>query len=336
MAYDPVIVRRASRRLAEERRAREDRYNALKTKLFHQIPELSDIDRQLRGTMLDVIEKSLRNGSDPTPALQVLRDKNMSLQARQAELLRNAGYPETALDDAPLCKKCGDSGWLKGTGKMCDCLQILCGEEQVKELSKNLDLRAQSFDTFSLDWYSPLPWAGEGMSPRGNMEFLREVCFNYATKFGKFPIKNLFLSGNTGLGKTFLSACIAKVVAENGFSVIYDTAVNIFAKFEEQKFGKNVQDSGEVQEETRRYLNCDLLILDDLGSEMTTAFTQSALYTLINSRLTADKATVISSNLTMDGVRDRYNGQTASRLEGEYHVLRFYGEDIRLKRKASL
>ncbi|MDE6108518.1 MAG: ATP-binding protein, partial [Oscillospiraceae bacterium] len=215
-------------------------------------------------------------------------------------------------------------------------LRSLCAREQVKELSKVLDLGEQSFDTFSLDWYSPLPWPGEAMSPRENMEFLCELCMNYAQKFGKFYFQNLFLTGDPGLGKTFLSACIARVVAENGFSVVYDTAVNVFAQFEEQKFGRDVQDGKEAQNETRRYLSCDLLILDDLGSEMTTAFTQSALYTLVNSRLTSGKATIISSNLSMDGVRERYNGQTASRLEGEYRVLRFYGEDIRLQRKAKL
>lgn len=334
MGYDATVLRRAKERLDRSRRDREERTAALKTKLFAQIPELSDIDRQLRGTMLDVIAASLRTGSDPSPTLQVLRDKNMDLQDRQAQLLREAGYPEDALNDSPSCKKCGDSGW-QGT-EMCECLQALCAQEQVKELSKVLDLGEQSFDSFSLDWYSPLPWPGEAMSPRENMEFLCELCMNYAQKFGKFYFKNLFLTGDPGLGKTFLSACMAKVVAENGFSVVYDTAVNVFARFEEQKFGRDVQDGKEAQNETRRYLNCDLLILDDLGSEMTTAFTQSALYTLVNSRLTSGKATIISSNLSMDGVRERYNGQTASRLEGEYRVLRFYGEDIRLQRKARL
>ena len=174
------------------------------------------------------------------------------------------------------------------------------------------------------------------MSPRENMEFIYELCLNYAQKFGKFYFKNLFLSGDPGLGKTFLSACIARTVAENGFSVVYDTATNLLAQFEEQKFSRDVQEGREAQAETRRYLSCDLLILDDLGSEFTTPFVQSALYTLINARLTGAKATVISSNLSMDGVRARYNGQTASRLEGEYRVLRFFGEDIRLQRKTRL
>ena len=144
------------------------------------------------------------------------------------------------------------------------------------------------------------------------------------------------LFGAPGLGKTFLSACIARTVSESGFSVVYDTAVNIFTRFEEQKFARDRLEAGEAKDETRRYLGCDLLILDDLGSELSTPFVQSALYTLINTRLTADKRTVISSNLTMDQVRARYTPQIASRLEGEYRVLPFYGEDIRLLRKQTL
>ena len=118
--------------------------------------------------------------------------------------------------------------------------------------------------------------------------------------------------------------------------MVYDTAVNIFTRFEEQKFARDRLEAGEAKDETRRYLGCDLLILDDLGSELSTPLAQSALYTLINTRLTADKRTVISSNLTMDQVRARYTPQIASRLEGEYRVLPFYGEDIRLLRKQTL
>ena len=118
--------------------------------------------------------------------------------------------------------------------------------------------------------------------------------------------------------------------------MVYDTAVNVLAQFEEQKFSRDVEETRGARAETRRYLNCDLLILDDLGSEMTTPFVQSALYTLVNARLTAGRRTVVSSNLSMDEVRRRYSPQTASRLEGEYRVLPFYGEDIRLLRKQRL
>ena len=304
------------------------------SEIYTKLPRVAAIDRELRRTITQIIAASLRDGSDPVPAIGVIRDKNLSLQAEKAALLTEHGYPADALDDKPACPKCSDTGWVGAN--MCACLKALCTEEQIRELSKLLDLGEQSFDSFSLDYYSPLPWPGESLSPRENMEFIFDVCSSYARKFGRFYFRNLFLTGAPGLGKTFLSACIARTVSESGFSVVYDTAVNIFTRFEEQKFARDRLEAGEAKDETRRYLGCDLLILDDLGSELSTPFVQSALYTLINTRLTADKRTVISSNLTMDQVRARYTPQIASRLEGEYRVLPFYGEDIRLLRKQTL
>ena len=215
---------------------------------------------------------------------------------------------------------------------MCACLKALCTQEQIRELSSLLDLGEQSFDQFSLDWYSPLG----SPSPRENMGFIYDVCLNYAQKFRTFPFRNLLLYGPPGLGKTFLSACIARVVSEHGFSVVYDTAGNIFAQFETQKFSRDEDDTREARDGTRRYLGCDLLILDDLGSEMTTPFVQSALYQLLNTRLTGGKRTIINTNLTPDDIRRRYTPQLASRLEGEFHMLRFFGEDIRLQKKQRL
>ncbi|MGI5930803.1 ATP-binding protein [Pseudoflavonifractor sp.] len=331
MAYEQNVLRRANERLEDQRRRREDQQNARRREIYAAIPRVAEIDRQLRRTIVDIIAASLRQGNDPVPAIGVIRDKNLDLQAERAELLVAHGYPADALDDKPACSKCNDTGWRGAV--MCDCLKSLCAQEQIKELSKLLDLGEQSFDTFSLDVYSPSPWRGSGISPRENMEMVYEICLNYAQKFGRFYFNNLFLSGAPGLGKTFLSACIARTVSENGFSVVYDTAVNIFSRFEDKKFSRDADDTREARDETRRYLSCDLLILDDLGSEMTTPFVQSALYTLINSRLTADRRTVISSNLSMEDVRRRYAPQIASRLEGEYRVLPFFGEDIRLLRK---
>ena len=334
MGYEAAVLRRATKQLAQRRREREERQERQRREIYAQLPRVAEIDRELKGTIYQIIAASLREGRDPAPSIKVIRDKNLDLQAEKARLLTDHGWPADALDDKPACPKCGDTGWVGAA--MCSCLKELCAQEQIAELSKLLDLGEQSFDTFSLDLYSPLPWPGEELSPRENMEFILEVCSNYARKFGKFYFRNLFLTGAPGLGKTFLSACIARTVSEKGFSVVYDTAVNIFARFEEQKFARDREEAGEARDDTRRYLGCDLLILDDLGSEMTTPFVQSALYTLVNSRLSADRRTVISSNLSMDQVRQRYTPQTASRLEGEYRVLPFYGEDIRLLRKGQL
>jgi DNA replication protein DnaC len=145
--------------------------------------------------------------------------------------------------------------------------------------------------------------------------------------------KNLFLTGNPGLGKTFLSACMARVVSERGYSVVYDTAANIFSRFETRKFARDAEEIRQAEADARRYLTCDLLILDDLGSEFTTPFIQAALYEVINTRLVEGKHTVISSNLDMNAIRQRYTPQVASRLEGEYQILPFVGQDIRLLKK---
>lgn len=328
MPYDAVVMHRAAARLEEQRRRRERDLEKRRAEVELRVPRVAEIDARLRRTLLDVARATFRGG-DPTPAINALRDENLALQAEREQLLTAAGYPPDVLEDKPACPKCGDKGWVGA--QMCDCLKVLCAQEQIKELSKLLDLGEQSFQTFRLDVYSAEPWPEMGRSPRENMSRLLDICRNYANKFGKYYFDNLYLYGAPGLGKTFLSACIARVVSENGFSVVYDTAGNIFAAFESRKFSKDDEDARDAREETNRYLNCDLLILDDLGSELVTPFVQSALYTLINTRLTAGRRTVISSNMSPDDVRRRYTPQIASRLEGEFRALPFFGDDIRLR-----
>ena len=334
MAYDPNVLRRASARLEEEKRRREDERELLRRQTYAREPRLAQLDRRLQGTMAELVAASLRKGENAGDTVRAIRDKNLELQQERAVLLGALGLPEDALDDKPACPKCGDTGW-RGA-QMCDCLRSLCTQEQIRELSKLLDLGEQSFDTFRLDYYSQSVWPGRGTSPRDNMDLVYEVCLNYAQKFGRFYFKNLFLSGAPGLGKTFLSACIARSVSEQGRSVVYDTAGNIFAQFETRKFQRDAEGVQTALDETRRYLTCDLLILDDLGSELTTQFVQSALYELLNTRLVANRHTVISSNLTMEEAARRYSPQIASRLIGEYHVLHFFGDDIRLLKKNKL
>ena len=334
MPYDANVLRRAARRLEEESRLRRDRTEQARLEAYRRQPRLEQLDRRIQGTMAGLVAAALRQGGDPVQAVQAVREENQGLQRERAGLLGGLGLPEDALDDKPACPLCKDRGW-RGA-QMCRCLKELCAQEQIQELSKLLDLGEQSFDSFRLDYYSQTIYPGRGSSPRSNMELVYDVCLNYATKFGRFAIKNLFLSGAPGLGKTFLSACIARTVSENGFSVVYDTAGNIFAQFEAKKFLRDSQDGMDARDEARRYLNCDLLILDDLGSELTTQFTQSALYELVNTRLVADRRTVISSNLSMEEVAHRYAPQIASRLDGMYHSLYFFGDDIRLLKKNRL
>ena len=191
-----------------------------------------------------------------------------------------------------------------------------------------LDVGSQSFETFRLDYYSP-DRGSLSRPPRETMEHHLAVCRRYADRFGSEG-GNLLLFGAPGLGKTFLSACIARVVSEDGYSVVYDTASHIFSLLEDAKFRRGDEDD----EETRRLDQCDLLIIDDLGTEMNSTFVQSALYQLINGRLLGMKSTIISTNLTPEDIGRRYSQQVYSRIEGEYTILPFIGTDIRqLKRQ---
>ena len=331
MSYESSVIQAATRQLEARRSDREARFAARRAEIYKKLPRTEEIDRRLRATIPALLSVTLRQKASTAEAVSVLRQENLSLQRERAELLNGAGYPEDALNDTPLCPLCGDTGW-RGA-EMCTCLRELCKKEQIRQLSSMLDLRGQSFDSFRLDYYSDEPEKGiRGLSPRVIMSTNYALCQDYASQFPNHACRNLFLTGAPGLGKTFLSACIARVVSENGFSVVYDTAGNIFAQFEARKFEKDA----DAQENTRRYLNCDLLIIDDLGSEMTTTFTQSVLYEIVNTRLISNRRTVISSNLSLPEAAQRYSPQIYSRLSGEYRTLPFVGEDIRQKNRNRL
>lgn len=163
------------------------------------------------------------------------------------------------------------------------------------------------------------------------MEIIYEICVNYASHFDPSRSRNLLMSGARAMGKTFLSACIAGVVVSKGYSVVYDTAIHIFSCLEDVKFGRATE---EAQQASRRFTVCDLLILDDLGTEMDSSFITTALYSLINDRLLAHKPTIISTNLTIDRIARRYSAPVVSRLDGEYDILSFAGQDIRKLKKS--
>ena len=328
MAYDGRIMRRALQRFEEDRTARQEAFARRREQVFARRPRLRQIEQELGQTMSRIISGALRRGTDPRPAIETLRDENLSLQQEKREILEELGLPEDYLEEKPACSLCGDTGY-RG-GEVCLCLRRYYAREQQKELSRMLDLGSQSFDTFSLEWYSDRARDG-GVSPQENMKAVYDVCAEYAYQFGKKP-GNLLLFGAPGLGKTHLSAAIAREVSGKGYSVVYDTASHVFEQFETQKFSR--EEDEETSADVERVLQCDLLILDDLGTEMTTAFVQSALYRIVNTRLMEKKSTILNTNLTPGELARRYSPQIASRIEGEYQILPFLGEDIRkLKRR---
>lgn len=329
MSYDAAIVQRASARLARRKEIRERRRWDLEQQLYRQEPRLRALDRAIGATMAELAGLAISGKPIQAdgPEIADIRRRNLDLQAQRAELLHTLGYEPDALDDTPACAKCGDTGW--AGAEMCSCLKELCAQEQMKALTALLNLTdEQNFDRLRLDVYSDQPWEGK-RSPRENMKRVVTVCEGFARRFPNYPLQNLLLSGGTGLGKTFLSGCIAREVSERGYSVVYDTAISLFSTFEAKKFSRDLGQERQARDDTRRYLNCDLLILDDLGSELTTPLAQSTLYEVVNSRLQAAKHTIISTNLSMEQIAARYSPQVVSRLAGTYQELTFYGDDIR-------
>lgn len=322
MSLDGRILYRARQALDEKRRENEYRLELRRAEAYKANPQIKNLETEIRRTMLELIGATMSGGN-----IEEIKTRNLALQSSLIFELTDSGFPANYLDMHYDCKLCSDTGYV--SGKMCSCLRQKYNEEQAKELSNLLKLSEDTFDNFSLEYYDSTVDHATGISPRKQMEIVREVCWSYASRFSPAS-GNLLLYGSTGLGKTFLSTCIAKVVSEKGYSVVYDTAGSVFSKFEEEKFSRE-DDNSEAKSDIARYLSCDLMILDDLGTEMTTAFTVSALYNLINTRLTTKgKKTIISTNLLPVDISKRYSPQIASRILGEYSALKFVGKDIRL------
>ena len=327
MGYSNEVMQRARARLAAAKADRESENRQHLDEAYAKVPRLREIDRQLRLTMAMAAQAVFSSGGDVNEALEKAKQQNLSLQREREKLVRMY-FEEGYLDDSPVCDRCGGSGYVGAT--MCECLAELCRQEQKKELTF-LNVSRESFDQFRLDYYPDRLDPKLGINVRALMEKTYNTCKKYAYGFTE-RAGNLLFSGDTGLGKTFLSACIARTVADRGYSVVYESAGHLFANLERAKFSGDEQ----AREDVKKYTECDLLIVDDLGTEMPGQFTTAALYSLVNDRILAGKAMIVSTNLTVDDLSRRYSPQIASRLRGNFTRVAFLGDDIRMKRNWGL
>ncbi len=294
----------------------ENRRNECKKKY----PEIADAYKIMADTACECV-KALGMGGKAQDFINEISKKNLQAQKTIADTLKNAGLPEDYLKEKYSCQKCNDTGFVDG--KMCSCLKNTMRQMTYNALCDKLPLDKYTFDQFNLENYPNTP-DENGVVARTRMNTYLTYCKNYAEDFSG-DSGNIIMCGDTGLGKTHLSLSVAGEVAKKGYSVIYGSAQNILSNIENEKFGRSLALGAE-----QAIHDCDLLIIDDLGAEFSTQFTVSAVYNILNTRLMQSKPTIISTNMSMLEIEERYTQRVASRILGNYTIMNFKGRDIRV------
>ena len=288
--------------------------------LHTAIPDVARIDRELSKTGLEIFSASL-SGEDYKTRLAEIREKNENLQALRAELLLSNGYPTDYSDVKYECTKCGDTGFVDN--KMCSCMKEALTLAGIENSGFASLIKEQRFDNFSLDYYASNQKFYERM--KSNVELLKE----YVEIFSPSTSKSILMVGGTGLGKTHLSSAVAGGVIEKGFDVFYTGAIDLVSSFEVERFKSYSNEPNEIIE---RSFESDLLIIDDLGTEIINQFSVSTIFNLVNDRLSRKKPTIISTNLSIEDIQKKYTDRITSRLLGEYVLCLFVGTDVRAQK----
>lgn len=322
MGYNKDNFRRI--RAAYETKALEAEQAAdmRRRELYLAIPSVEQMDQRLSEFGLRVMRAAL-DSRDTEREVQALREEHRRLAEARAALLRENGYPENYSDVRYECEQCQDRGYV-GI-RMCSCMKRRLVEAGMASSGMAELLRTQSFDNFSLDYYRQN--AEQHALMTRNLQTVRRYAEGFSMEEGLPVPQNLLFLGGTGLGKTHLSSAVARTVVERGYDVFYNTAVGMLSDFEFRRFGNGLA-SGDG-DNTEHYIDCDLLILDDLGTEVVNQFTLSCLYHVFNTRINLRRPTVVSTNLTAQELRKTYSDRITSRLLGEFLLIPFYGTDVR-------
>ncbi len=323
MKYPKEIYGLAMQTLATRRAKAQADAAALRNRLAKTYPRIAEIEAAMADTGAK-LSRAILSGGDIDAAVTAIKEENLALQKELAALLKAAGCAATNLEPQYTCPHCSDNGYTGGT--MCSCLSRLLKEKAAAQVCKGLAQTPARFEDMDLSFYEDTVPEGRTMSPRERMARVIAYCKSYAETFSTAS-PSLLLRGATGTGKTHLSLAMASAIAGNGFSVVYQPAGKLFRTLEREHFGKQDGDTETVA------LTCDLLIIDDLGTEFDTAFTTATLYNLLNTRILDELPTVISTNLTQEGLQERYGDQITSRITGAFEPLLFVGKDIRQQKR---
>lgn len=317
--YDTIMRQYSKRQLEARHRLEEHRREA-----YEKIPQLAGIDRQVAAESLSCARRLLEAPGGDTGEL---KRRMAAFSAQRSLLLEQNGFPKDYLEMSYACPDCQDTGYI-GRQK-CHCFRQAAIDLLYTQSGLRQVLEEENFSAFSLDYYPrDLTHPSTGQSARQMMETALAACHRYIEEFDT-SFSNLFFYGATGLGKTFLSHCIARELIERTHSVIYYSAFDLFERAAKNAFGR-----GRDGEEEPDYIyDCDLLIIDDLGTELTNAFVSSQLFLILNQRIQAKKSTLISTNLSLPAFAETYSERVISRITSQFQLIQFFGNDIRLQKK---
>lgn len=312
-----------------KRDAVNKKLKAKQDEIYSKIPRISEIDKILSSTGIEVSKLILQSPKKAEELIKSLEQKNLDLVIEKAELLYINGYSKNYLEPSYNCYDCKDTGYINNSP--CHCLkQALINMAYDQSNLKDI-LSVENFDNFNFDYYSDEIHPHTNISPRQNIKQIYSHCIRFVNEFDD-NFNNIIFYGDPGLGKTFLCNCIAKDLLDKGKTVLYLTAFQLFRLFEKERFRKE-----EETEDSKAYLDAiftvDLLIIDDLGTEFSTALTGAELFNCLNARLLDRNPTIISTNLSPNDWQSQYSERIISRVFGNYKALKLIGKDIRIVKK---
>ncbi|WP_422723676.1 ATP-binding protein [Inediibacterium massiliense] len=315
--------------LREYEKIRDEEHKKLeqrKKEVYTKIPKIKEIDDEISKTGILVARAILENPTNYHQAVEKIHEKMEFLKQEKAILLTENNIPIQYFDMNYTCTHCKDTGF-GDNGKKCSCFkQKLINQAYQMSNLKNI-LEKENFQSFDIDLFSNEPFENHELTPKQNMLQLLNICEGFVINFDMASHENLLFYGTTGLGKTFLCNCIAKALLDKGKIVVYQTAFKILEILENYKFNKDK--SANIKESYDLLFDCDLLIIDDLGTELTNTFTNTEFFNIINSRLIQDKKIIISTNLSPMEIANTYSDRVFSRIFGKFTILHFYGRDLR-------
>ncbi|MBQ1186215.1 MAG: ATP-binding protein [Clostridia bacterium] len=313
MGYSKEIYDKAFKFISDTKKAKEQAY-------LHSLDALRGLDKNFRDIEVSLSklgsELVMVAFSGNTKRLDEIKEECEKLTAEKNKILKAARVEKPGF----YCDKCQDSGYLGGS--VCGCVKEVARKFAFEELSSSLPLNDCSFDSFDLNFYPDTDMA-DGSNPRKRATAILNLCRQFANDFPSVNRSLLFM-GDAGLGKTHLSLSLVREISAKGYGVVYGSAQNLFSAAEKEHFSFSGTQTAEES-----LLNCDLLVIDDLGTEFYSAFTASLFYNIINSRLLSGKPTVINTNLSFNELEKKYSERIASRFIGGYDMKKFIGSDIR-------